>query len=309
MPGKGKKILFYSTNQARIVKSFMDNGSTTSLCSSAYATEFGLRTYKTRIPMNFSGIFTSINKKESDIVLIRLLFNDCIILFPAYVVETLPHNADILIGMDQIGKAIGMNIPIESLGRKPTLSLLNSKNKEVTLELKEDDTGRTLFNEIPDLALRIKDGKEETINQSIEIIPGGKESQPETKVLDSNNLVKSVKLKEDIMSSANEELVQEVIFPNSLRGVVLDQTNFFNVKERNIQDLALITSLEISSIEKAIELLNDELKEVIKLENELLALKGNHIRKSKKKIKKKIDTYKSQQQLINLIADLQKEII
>ena len=32
MPGKGKKILFLSTNQNRIVKSFMDNGSTTSLC-------------------------------------------------------------------------------------------------------------------------------------------------------------------------------------------------------------------------------------------------------------------------------------
>ena len=81
-----------------------------------------------------------------------------------------------------------------------------------------------------------------------------------------------------------------------------------NINNGKILDLTLITSLEISSIEKAIELLNEELKIVIELEKELLALKGNHVRKSKKKIKKKLDTYKSQQQLVNLILDLNKEI-
>jgi transposase InsO family protein len=321
MPGKGKKILFISTNQTRMVRSFIDDGSTTSLCTKEYVKENNLKIYKTIIPMNFSGIFSNIKKEESEIVLITLKLNDCSLLFPVYVVERLPHNADILIGLDQIGKTIGIHIPIEKLGKKPTLSLINSKNKEVVLELKEDDAGKTLFNEVPDLASEDKEDGKKTINQrKIKLLPGGKDTDLETKAYYSINLVDDIKLKENVMSSAEKrKSVQEVTFPHSLRGVVLNQIAYLN-EETNIpeensnvekvtQHISLITSLEISSIEKAIELLNIELNEVIKLEKELESLKGNHVRKSKKLLRKKLDTYKDQQQILILINDLKKEII
>ena len=61
MPGKGKKILFISTNQTRMVRSFIDDGSTTSLCTKEYVKENNLKIYKTIIPMNFSGIFALVS--------------------------------------------------------------------------------------------------------------------------------------------------------------------------------------------------------------------------------------------------------
>ena len=314
IPGKGRKILFTSINQTKLVRSFIDNGSTTSLCTRKYAEEAGLKRFRTIIPINFSGIFSSIRQNESEIVLIKLLLNDCILLFPVYVVEAIPHNADILIGMDQIGKTIGMNIPIERLGKKPTLSLINTKNEEVVIELKEDDAGRTLSNEIPDLALEVNKDGSKTISHGILINPGGRNKVSETNALLSDQLVENVKLKENVTSSVEEDnSMQEVSFPHSLKGVVLNQTNLNDeVNSPNqavVRDISLVTSLEINSIKKAIELLNDELNEVINLENEITSLvEGNHLRKNKRKIKAKLSTYKSKQQILILIDDLKKEI-
>ena len=93
------------------VTSILDSGSGTSLVSLNVVNKFKLGKYRTKLPVAFYGI-TGHSEATRDIAIVNLsIAGGDAIAIPAYVVDSLPCNADLLIGMDQIGKNFSIFIP------------------------------------------------------------------------------------------------------------------------------------------------------------------------------------------------------
>jgi hypothetical protein len=313
IPGKGNKILFISKarlkdNIIRFIYSFIDIGSTTSLCTAEYVKTFNLVTYRSSLPMSMTGMFSSSSEKRKDeyyyITLIKLNWDDSnSIVFPVYVVDSIPHGADILIGLDQVGKSLGLNIPLD---KKTSLSFKNSLGKEVILELEEDSIGRIVSN-LHLLASENEDGNKTTEELSNEIPSGGK-----SRVSETNILLKSSSGVEEkrILASSTEQLVQEARIPALKPKLILESVNA-NFTEEKSNSFLLFKEMEADQIRLALSKLNEELKNIAQLESELLATKtdkGNGIRKTRRAIKSKIEKFRPREEIILLIENLSIEL-
>jgi hypothetical protein len=267
LPGRGNKIFFRTVVNDKTVNSFIDCGSTVSLCKKDYVANFKLRTYKPAVPVNMWGMFG--NKESSfDVSLVTLHWNESDILFPAYVVESLPHDADVLIGMDQIGKAIGIEVPLSETGANPSLSFFDNQGKKVVLALVRDAGGSTLSNELP----------------------GGKD-KPET------NLVLA-QAESEVISASSAEAREAGIF----KPCIAESSG------KELSGQLLMLNLERELVRRTITALNQELLEVCGLEEELNALaKSNHVRKARRRVKQRMAQLRPKSHLLELLEKFQVE--
>ena len=129
-PGKGKRILLNTTltNGVKIV-SLLDTGASTTICTRKLVKENDIKYFQSKIPICFWGLFGASGGEIRDIAIITTtLPNGDTYAIPAYIVEELPNNVDILIGTDQISKSMGIEIPCDSKHIKVSFQ---KKNKEL----------------------------------------------------------------------------------------------------------------------------------------------------------------------------------
>lgn len=138
-PGHGRKIIIQCLRAGKKCINLVDTGSSTTLATRKFVIENKITTFKSRIPISFWGLLASSTEKR-DIAILEYHVRDEKILIPAYVIEELPSNIDVLLGTDQIGKQFGISIPIDA---KPSISV-RCGNKIRTYKLVSGDDG-TLF--------------------------------------------------------------------------------------------------------------------------------------------------------------------
>lgn len=112
IPGGGTKTLVtFTCRDDQRITAWLDSGSTATLVTRRLIKQLNFQTYSVGSAVNFQGLFGEKNEREPECCIVTLSNNEFLGLsFPAYVVDTLASNADILIGTDQLGKAIRMDI-------------------------------------------------------------------------------------------------------------------------------------------------------------------------------------------------------
>lgn len=133
-PGKGKKIIIQCYKSGKRCINLVDTGSSTSLVTRKFVVESKIATFKSRIPISFWGLLAS-STEMRDIAILEYHINSEKITVPAYVIDDLPNNIDVLLGTDQIGKQFGITIPI---GATPSVSI---RCGDKTKTFKLADTG------------------------------------------------------------------------------------------------------------------------------------------------------------------------
>ena len=154
LPQSGEKLILRcilssltrrGSNSSKEVKVLLDSGSSTSIVTSSLQKSVDLKTFRSRIPVNFRGLFSSTEEKFPLITLLEIIVRDdrtdsvCKLAIPAYVVnEDLPQGAEILVGMDQIGRNFGLHIPIR---QSPHITFRDSRNRVFSLTLRDCTAG------------------------------------------------------------------------------------------------------------------------------------------------------------------------
>lgn len=154
VPGKGKKYILHScygddvSKECVEVRSILDNGSSTSLCTTKFVEKFNITTRKSAIPIGFWGYNNLGDSSIRSIALFKTYVTNgdsvCNLVIPAYVIDSLPMDVDVLLGTDQIGSQIGMDTPLH--GMSATISLIDRANREVKFSLSNDVDGRSVSN-------------------------------------------------------------------------------------------------------------------------------------------------------------------
>jgi hypothetical protein len=145
----------------------IDTGSSTSLVTRRIIDNYKLVTFRTKIPITFRGLF---KKTEAirDVAVLNIGFGGESIAVPSYVVEELPSNVEILLGMDQIGMSFGVDVPLSEDTLKCIINLRSGKRitKILLSDLKD---GKVNFNgdsQQNRLLLRSEHGKK-TLRKSV----------------------------------------------------------------------------------------------------------------------------------------------
>ena len=134
VPGKGKKFLFKCSSGEKVLSVIIDTGSSTTLISKSLVNSLNLKYYKSRLPVNFWGVFGSKLLENAQVASIAINIGGCSVAMPGYIMEAMPLKCDVLIGTDQIGKKIGISL---DLSDRYFISLFDSSNHIRSFELKE----------------------------------------------------------------------------------------------------------------------------------------------------------------------------
>ncbi len=112
-PGRGTKILIEVNLVGTVekMKLMMDTGSSTSLVTTGVVRKHKLKSFNTKRPIKFKGLFGE-TEAIRNIAVLNLKIETEVIAVPVYIVDELPSGVDILMGMDQIGLSLGLDIPI-----------------------------------------------------------------------------------------------------------------------------------------------------------------------------------------------------
>lgn len=112
IPGGGRKTLVvFTCRDGERITAWIDSGSTTTLVTANYIKRMRLQTYEINSVVDFQGLFGTKKERNPKCCLITLSSQNFLDLsFPAYVVDSLASGADILIGTDQLGKSIKLEL-------------------------------------------------------------------------------------------------------------------------------------------------------------------------------------------------------
>lgn len=112
MPGKGKKFLFNSLINSIQSCILIDTGSSTTIVSKSLVSKLNLKYYTSRLPINFLGMFGNKMVPDAKVAPIALELGTSKIAMPAFIMDSLPNGVDLIIGTDQLGKSIGIDIDL-----------------------------------------------------------------------------------------------------------------------------------------------------------------------------------------------------
>jgi hypothetical protein len=182
VPGGGVKIIFIfqlKDHSHQTIKSIVDCGSSVSLVNKRLIEKYDISKTISLIPVTFWGLFGKDNSEDhkKEIAVIHLECDKHRLSIPAYLVNSLPFGVDMLLGMDQIGKNIGINInPMSEF----SISLYTRSNQEMRYRLSLDPNGRSVSNRSPPWLL-----KSSGIKQTSDILmedEANNEDEPDTSV-------------------------------------------------------------------------------------------------------------------------------
>jgi hypothetical protein len=231
--------------------------------------------------------------------------------FTAYVLDELPFYADILLGLDQIGNTIGLNIPLDR--GKIELSFKNSRNQIIKFQIEKNSGERIESNNLMLMASMSGDGikqhhKDEII---LDQFPGGKlEQQADTKefTIDNNRSV------DNILQVVDKELMSSPVAGREIDShpIALAVDNKKEDSSDKVKDITFIKNKEIESIKAAIVSLNVELNELVEIENQLNQLtlsKNKRGRKEKRKLKQTLDSKKKKSEVEEMIKKFYDDLV
>jgi hypothetical protein len=141
-PGRGRKLFLDCNLKGKTarINLVLDTGSSTSLVSKHVVVTCNLPTRRTKTPITFTGIGgRTCERREIALLEIEILEEKLVV--PVYVVDQLPGNIDILVGMDQIGKNLGLEIPIGESKLDYCISIKSGKRITKILLVKAEDDG------------------------------------------------------------------------------------------------------------------------------------------------------------------------
>ncbi len=167
IPGGGKRVtLLGLTPSNEEITILPDSQSSTTLISRKRAIESGFKLVKSNFPVRMDGIGGSeIKRLDYTVVKIKIIDNktgkEANLAMPAYVVDKIPGDADLLIGMDQMGpgRLVGLNIP-RNINDKISVSVGKTKStEEVTFNLIPDSSGSVFVNEPDSISIQLNSGR------------------------------------------------------------------------------------------------------------------------------------------------------
>jgi hypothetical protein len=269
MPGKGKKFIFKSICNNKIISTLVDTGSSTSLVSKSFIIDLNLNYYTSRVPINFLGMFGSKMVPDAKVATIVLDIGTNQIGVPAYIMEALPKDVDLIIGTDQLGKSLGISI---DLNNSSFISFIDSKNHIHSYRLGENSELYPVIN---------PSASTPTINDQTNLLPVVSNSSDLSPVInDSCNTLFASKLSSD--KSENDNLtsnlekkemgdsVQMGVMPSSsFEKIALpnDRSIAVNIKNRQVDPTLLSIQMEVKGILTALEILQRDLEQLKSWQN------------------------------------------
>jgi hypothetical protein len=135
LPGKGKKFIFKANVNNSEVNVIIDTGSSTTLVRKSLVIDLNLKHYTSRLPVNFLGMFGSKMVPDAAIATLPLVIGQESLVMPAYILDSLPYDTDLLIGTDQLGKSLGISIDLFNIF---SISYFDSENRIQSFQLGRD---------------------------------------------------------------------------------------------------------------------------------------------------------------------------
>ena len=232
LPGKGKKFIFKAKINNSEVNVIIDTGSSTTLIHKALVIDLNLKHYTSRLPVNFLGMFGSKMVPDARIATLSLQIGDQSLAMPAYILDKLPYDTDLLIGTDQLGTSLGISI---DLFNSFSISFFDSENRIQSFKLgKERD-------------LLSSDNIQASSNLTLST------ERPSHETLIDKADTSGVFNLEDKTHSVGIQNTDDVFIPNENRPVFVNQ-------DPTKEDYALLSiKLEIENISSALGVLKYEL--------------------------------------------------
>jgi hypothetical protein len=256
-PGNGPKVVINCYKSGKKMINLVDTGSSTSLVTRKFVVNNKITTFKSKIPISFWGLLAASTDRR-DIAILEYQINREKIFIPAYVIDELPSNIDVLLGTDQIGKQVGISMPLDN---RPSISIRCGK-EIITYELASKEDG-TLYADIElhtDCKLNafvepggslVIDGKPAIGDETVHpvVIGSGEREQAKSKSSETKEFTKP---KSDVQHTQREiDLLKADQGPPTIRS---DETD-----ARLIQ-----LTCELRSLTHAIELVRNKIQELRK---------------------------------------------
>ncbi len=250
VPGKGKKFLFKCSSGEKVLSIIIDTGSSTTLISKSLVSILNLKYYKSRLPVNFWGVFGNKLLADAQIASIAINIGGCSLAMPGYILEAMPLKCDVLIGTDQIGKQIGISL---DLSNRYFISLFDSSNHIKSFELKEGGELSPIVNTVVNPATSLFDDNLSEPS-STEFVSVSEKHSPILLVSEDIDMVDCSVITSNILpsSESNVALSERVC----LSGIGSSHV----VYDKLVDDPTLLCiKIELENISVALKLLREEL--------------------------------------------------
>ena len=253
-PGKGKKFLFKSEVNNKSIYVLIDTGSSTSIVSKSLVIDLNISYYTSRIPVNFLGMFGEKLVSDAKFANIAIKVGNSNLALPAYILDTLPEGVDVLIGMDQIGKSLGISI---DLFNNSFISIFDSSNLVYHFQLTEGQglVQTDIDTKIPVFCSKLSTSSDEVSTRFTE---KPIESSLNLPVMRNINLVEQSL---DQSGPSNDE-VSTRFTEKPFEKTVLDSKPIY-VKYEKFDPNLLSSRIELENISSALALLRHELERLI----------------------------------------------